>query len=212
MSNILKLARLLVVIAVCADQMAAQQTAAKRERFTITKGKDTVAVELFSREGNSLTSEIYQTNGPRTQYTMDLKPDSSISHVEFTRVNQANQSVGISIFFLDSTVKAQLTAQGQSEQFEFTSRTAVPFLVVSFALCEQIIRSSHLVVGKSATYTAIRLGAGDTTALTVTRFHQDSVLFAMQGAQLKAALGNKGEVVGGLHLGQGWTITRQPGA
>ena len=211
MTHISKLARSLALVALCAGQMAAQPTAPKRSQFTITKGKDTIAVELFGRDGSSLISEIYQTNGPRTQYTMDLKPDSSISHVEFTRVNQANQSVGISIFFLDGTVKAQLTAQGQTEQYEFASKTAIPFLVVSFALCEQIIRSSRLAVGKSARYTAIRLGAGDTTALTVTRFHQDSVLFDMQGAQLKAALGTTGEVVGGVHMGQGWTITRKPG-
>jgi len=210
MPNILQLAPRLAALIAIALPLAAQQQQAKRSQFVVTKGKDTVAIELFSRDGNALTSEIYQTNGPRTQYTMDLKPDSSISHVEFTRVTQNNQSVGISLFFLDSTVKAQMSAQGQTEQFEFASRKAIPILVVSFALCEQIVHASHLDVGKSATYTAIRLGVGDTTQLTVTRFHRDSVSFDMQGAQLKAALGSKGEIVGGVHLGQGWTITRKP--
>ena len=210
MPNLLKLVPRLLVLLAAAIPLVAQQQQAKRSQFVITKGKDTVAVELFSRDGNALTSEIYQTNGPRTQYTMDLKPDSSISHVEFTRVTQNNQSVGISIFFLDSTVKAQMSAAGQTEQFEFPSRRAIPILVVSFALCEQIVQASHLDVGKSAVYTAIRLGVGDTTQLTVTRFHKDSVSFAMQGAQLKAALGSKGEIIGGVHLGQGWTITRKP--
>ena len=210
MPNILQLAPRLAALIAIALPLAAQQQQAKRSQFVVTKGKDTVAIELFSRDGNALTSEIYQTNGPRTQYTMDLKPDSSISHVEFTRVTQNNQSIGISLFFLDSTVKAQMSAQGQTEQFEFASRKAIPILVVSFALCEQIVHASHLDVGKSATYTAIRLGVGDTTQLTVTRFHRDSVSFDMQGAQLKAALGSKGEIVGGVHLGQGWTITRKP--
>jgi hypothetical protein len=210
MPNLLKLVPRLLVLLAAAVPLVAQQQQAKRSQFVITKGNDTVAVELFSRDGNALSSEIYQTNGPRTQYTMDLKPDSSISHVEFTRVAQNNQSIGISIFFLDSTVKAQMSAAGQTEQFEFASRRAIPILVVSFALCEQIVQASHLDVGKSAVYTAIRLGVGDTTQLTVTRFHKDSVSFAMQGAQLKAALGSKGEIIGGVHLGQGWTITRRP--
>jgi len=210
MPNILQLAPRLAALIAIALPLAAQQQQAKRSQFVVTKGKDTVAIELFSRDGNALTSEIYQTNGPRTQYTMDLKPDSSISHVEFTRVTQNNQSIGISLFFLDSTVKAQMSAQGQTEQFEFASRKAIPILVMSFALCEQIVHASHLDVGKSATYTAIRLGVGDTTQLTVTRFQKDSVSFAMQGAQLKAALGSKGEIVGGVNLGQGWTITRKP--
>lgn len=210
MPNLLKVASRLLLLLLVGSPLAAQQQQAKRSRFVITKGNDTVAVELFSRDGNALTSEIYQTNGPRTQYTMDLKPDSSISHVEFTRVTQNNQSIGVSIFFLDTVVKAQMSVAGQTDQFEFPSRKAIPILVVSFALCEQIIRASHLEVGKSASYTALRLGAGDTTQLTVTRFHQDSVSFAMQGAQLKAALGTNGDVVGGVHLGQGWTITRTP--
>jgi len=212
MPNILTFVPRFAYMLAVAIPLAAQQQQAKRSQFVITKGTDTVAVELFSRDRNVLTSEIYQTNGPRTQYTMDLKPDSSISHVEFTRVTQNNQSIGISIFFLDSTVKAQMSAQGQTEQFEFPSRNAIPMLAVSFALCEQIVQASHLGVGKSVSYTAIRLGAGDTTQLTVARFHQDSVLFTMQGAQLKGALGSKGEIVGGVHLGQGWTITRKPRA
>ena len=210
MPNLLKLVPRLLVSLAAAVPLVAQQQQAKRSQFVITKGNDTVAIELFSRDGNALTSEIYQKNGPRTQYTMDLKPDSSISHVEFTRLTQNNQSIGISIFFLDSAVKAQMSAAGQTEQLEFPSRRAIPILVVSFALCEQIVHASHLDVGKSATYTALRLGAGDTTQLTVTRFHKDSVSFAMQGAQLKAALGSKGEITGGVHLGQGWTITRKP--
>jgi hypothetical protein len=208
MPNTFRLVPRFAAMFVLALPLAAQQQP-KRSQFVVLKGKDTVAVELFSRDANALTSEIYQTNGPRIQYTMDLKRDSSISHVEFTRVTQNNQSVGVSVFFLDSTVKAQISAQGETEQLEFPSRRAVPMLVVSFALCEQIIHASHLAVGKSATYTALRLGAGDTTQLVVTRFHPDSVSLAMQGVQLKAALGSKGEVVGGAHLGQGWTIVRK---
>ena len=210
MPKTLELVPRIAVMLAMAIPLAAQQQQSKRSQFVITKGNDTVAVELFSRDGNALTSEIYQKNGPRSQYTMDLKADSSISHVEFTRVTQNNQSMGISVFFLDSTVKAQVSAQGQTEQFEFPSRKAIPMLVVSFALCEQIVQASHLGVGKSATYTALRLGAADTAQLTVTRFHQDSVSFTMQGAQLKAALGGKSEITGGVNLGQGWTITRKP--
>jgi hypothetical protein len=210
MPSLLKFASRLALLLVVGIPSAAQPRQPQRSRFVITKGNDTVAVELFSRAANALTSEIYQTKGPRTQYTMDLKPDSSISHVEFTRVTQNNQSIGVSIFFLDTLVRAQMSVAGQSDRFEFPSRKAVPMLVVSFALCEQIVRASHLEVGKSASYTALRLGAGDTAQLIVTRFHKDSVSFAMQGAQLKAALGSNGDVVGGVNIGQGWIVTRKP--
>jgi hypothetical protein len=199
------------LVAACALPAAGQQ-AAKREQFLITKAGDTVAVELFTRDAKTLSCEIYQKNGPRTQYTMDLRPDSTISHVELTRVGQQGNAVGLSVFFLDGLVKAQMSAQGETQQFELPSRNAVPMLVTSFALCEQIIRTAHLGVGKSATFLAVRLAAADSATVTLTRFHADTVLFAMQGAQLKVALGSKGEVVGGLHLTQGWTITRKPAA
>ena len=185
------------------------QATGKRGQFVITKGADTVAVELFTREAATLSSEIYQKNGPRTQLSVDFKPDSTISHVEMTRVAQTGQSVGVSVFFLDGQVKAQVSSQGQTEQFELPSKHAVPILVLSFALSEQLIRKAHLDVGKSASYLAVRLGASDTATVTLTRFHADSVLIAMQGAQLKAALGSKGEVVGGVHVTQGWTVVRK---
>src|SRR6185503_462029 len=53
MPNFLKLAPRLVVLLVTAVPLVAQQQQAKRSQFVITKGKDTVAVELFSRDGNA---------------------------------------------------------------------------------------------------------------------------------------------------------------
>jgi hypothetical protein len=69
--------------------------------------------------------------------------------------------------------------------------------------------ASHLTVGKSQSWTAVRLGAGDTTTLTVTRFHADSVLLAMSDIQLKLALSRAGEVIGGRHMNQDWLIERK---
>ena len=59
----------------CVDSVSPQQ-AATRSKFVVKKGKDTVAIEIFSRDAGTLTSEIYQSNGIRTQYSLDLRPDS----------------------------------------------------------------------------------------------------------------------------------------
>jgi hypothetical protein len=126
-----------------------------------------------------------------------------------TRVTRAGQSVGISAFFLDGSVKAQMSAGGQSEQMEMPVKAASPFLAVSFALCEQIIQATKLGVGKSVTLTALRLGVLDTATLVVSRFHADSASFTMPEVVLKVALSKQNEVIGGTHMQQGWAVERK---
>ena len=201
-------AAFLIVIIAAAHALPAQQSA--RSEFIVKKGKDTVAVEIFSRDAGTLTSEIYQSNGLRTQYTLNLRPDSSVQHVEMTRQGRQGAGTGISVHFADTLVTATMAAGGESEKFEFPSRgTATPFLAVSFALAEQVVFASHLGVGKSRVWTACRLGVADTTTLTVTRFHADSVMLAMADVQLKLSLSPKGEVSGGRHMNQDWLVERK---
>ena len=202
-------AALLLVITVAAHALHAQQP--PRSEFIIKKGKDTVAVEIFSRDASTLSSEIYQTNGIRTQYTINLRRDSSAQHVEMTRQGRQGAGAGVSVHFADTLVTATMSAGGESEKFEFGTSVgkATPFLAVSFALAEQVVFASHLTVGKSRVWTACRLAAGDTATLTVTRFHADSVLFAMSDLQLKLAVSPKGEVIGGRHMAQDWLVERK---
>jgi hypothetical protein len=198
----------LALIAVAAHALPAQQPA--RSEFIIKKGKDTVGVEIFSRDAGTLTSEIYQSNGLRTQYTLNLRPDSSVQHVELTRQGRQGAGAGVSVNFGDTLVTATMSAGGESEKFEFSTHgKTTPFLAISFALAEQVMFASHLTVGKSQSWTAVRLGAGDTTTLTVTRFHADSVLLAMSDIQLKLALSRTGEVIGGRHMSQDWLVERK---
>lgn len=199
-----------VIIAAATLALPARAQQPARSQFILKKGKDTVAVEIFSRDASTLTSEIYQSNGLRTQYTLNLRPDSSVQHVELTRQGRQGGSAGVSVHFADTLVTATASAGGESEKLEFTSRgKATPFLAVSFALVEQVTFASHLAVGKSMVWTAVRMAAGDTATLTVTRFHPDSVLLAMPEVQLKVALSANGEVIGGRHLTQDWLVERK---
>ena len=205
------LSRSTVLSIVVAASNALPAQLAGRSEFIVKKGKDTVAVEIFNRDAGTLTSEIYQSNGVRTQYTINLRPDSSMQHVELTRQGRQGAGVGLSIHFADTLVTATMSAGGESEKLEFPSARgkATPFLAVSFALIEQLVFASRLSVGKSRVWTACRLAAGDTATLTVTRFHADSVLLALPEAQLKVALSPTGEVVGGRHMGQDWLVERK---
>jgi hypothetical protein len=168
-------------------------------------------METFSRDASTLTSEIYQSTGVRQQYTATLGRNGAIKYVELTRQGRQGQTVGITVAFGDTVVSASMSGPGgETEKFTAPSKgNETPFLAVSFALCEQILRASHLDVGKSQRWTAFRLAAGDTTSLTVTRFHADSALFAMPDVQLKVAISSNGDVVGGRHLGQDWLIARR---
>lgn len=199
----------LFLVVASANVAVGQQTAA-RSQFVVKKGKDTVAIEIFSRDRSTLTSEIYQTNGIRTQYTADLRADHTVKHVEMTR--QGRQGGGtVSVTFGDSMVSAVASAAGgDGEKFEFVSHgKTTPFLAISFALAEQIVMANRLDVGKSAKLIAVRLAAGDSTTLTLERFHRDSVSLVMSDLQLEVALSPNGEVIGGRHLGQDWVVERK---
>jgi hypothetical protein len=212
MTTLSPVIRRTLLVALAVPALAAAQGSATKSGFVIKKGKDTVAVELYSREGSTITSEIYQSTGLRTQFTLNLGADGSVKYVEMTRQGRQGQGIGVTLAIGDTLVSASMTGPGgENERMGIPSRHATPFLAVSFALCEQIVRASHLDVGKSQTWTAFRLGATDTATLTVTRFHADSALLAMPDVQLKVALSSTGDVIGGRHLGQDWLIERRPG-
>jgi hypothetical protein len=208
MTTLQRQALLLVAFIVAAANLAAQPA---KSGFVIKKGNDTVAVELYSRDASSLTSEIYQSNGLRTQYTATLGSDATITYVEMSRQGRQGQGITVTVAFGDTLVTGTMTGSGgESERVAIPSRARkTPFLAVSFALCEQIVKANRLDVGKTVKLTAFRLGAADTAALTLTRFHADSVLFAMPDVQLKIAVSAAGDVTGGRHMGQDWLIERR---
>lgn len=197
----------LVIVAVPGSPAAGQQAPSQ---FVITKGKDTVGVELFSRDAATLSSEIHLASGLRWQISANLRPDSSVDHIEATRLTRQGVSTGVTIHFGDTLVSAAISAPGGSERAEVATHSkAAPFLALSFALAEQLVQASHLADGGSRKWTVVRLGAGDTATLTISRFHRDSALFSTTDVELRVALSKEGEIVGGRHVGQDWTFERR---
>ena len=132
-----------------ARAIPAQQPA--RSEFIVKKGKDTVAVEIFSREASTLTSEIYQSNGIRTQYTLNLRPDSlGAARRDVATGTAGRRSRQFPFTSPTRSSRRRCRRGGESEKFEFRSTgTATPFLAVSFALAEQVVLASHLSVRKA---------------------------------------------------------------
>jgi hypothetical protein len=200
--------RALLVLAALALPAAAQ-----KGTFIITKGKDTVAVESFSRDAVSLTSQIAHSSGVRWQITATLRPDSAVQSVEAMRQGRTPAaSLTMNVNFADTLVAAQASAAQGSDNISMPVRErAMPFLALSFALTEQIVQASHLAPGKSRQWMTVRLGAVDTATVTVTRFHPDSISVKAADMDLKLALSPAGVVVGARHLGQDWLVERRSG-
>jgi hypothetical protein len=209
MKSHVALLRIVVALVPGLGAAASRQHAVAPTEFVIRRGKDTVAIERFTRDGATLSGEISQATGIKTEYLMTLRSDHSVEHLEMSRQGRQGPPAIVSVDFGD-TVRVAVSSGGESgtESFAPPNR-ALPFFAVSFAISEQIVRATHLPVGQSAKYVFVRLGVGDTASATVTRFHRDSVSLSMPDVEITLALSPAGDVVGARHSKQGWTLERK---
>ena len=194
----------LLTAAVVASAAEAQGT------FIVRRGADTLAVEQFTREAGLLTGALTQKSGLRSEYVVVLKPDNSVERIDMTR--KAAQPITIGIGFDPQAVNVSFQQGGQSENASIAtpSGRAAPFLALSFALSEQIVRAANLKPNETVKWLLLRMGTGDTATATITRYHADSVSITMADVGLKLAINAKGEVVGGTHQSQPWIVERKP--
>jgi len=197
---------LVVIAAMTAGSSSSAQT---QTQFLIRKGKDTVAVERFTRDGPTLSGTITQSNGLRSEYVANLRADNTVEHMEMSRQGTQGPAALMSIDFVDTLVKASVTGGPQPVNLTLrTSMKPLPFLIQSFALAEQIVKASHPTTGQTVRWTAIRLGAGDTASLSVARVHADSVVISVPQGDLRMAVNQAGEVLGAAFAPQQWVIER----
>jgi hypothetical protein len=144
------------------------------------------------------------------EYVANLRPDQSIEHIELSRQGLQGAAVTMSADFGDTLITASAEAQGKKQQMNIATQTRpMPFLVISFALLEQIARASHPAEGQKVKWLAARLGAGDTASITVTRGQADTVVISAPNGDVKLALSKEGDVIGGLFAPLQWTIERK---
>jgi hypothetical protein len=178
-------------------------------QFVIRRGKDTVAVERFTRDATSLTGDIVQPAGAHLQYTVLLKPNGTAERVDLTRTPRQGGPITVGVEFGAGSAHATLNGADGREEMDFpTPLPATPFLIQSFAITEQIVRTAGLAPGQQAKWTAVRLGAGDTATVTIARFHPDSVSLTMADVAVTVALDKAGRVVGAVHSRQAWVLER----
>ena len=189
---------------------AAAQDAASASQFIIRKGKDTVAVERFTRDAGTLTGQLSQTSGVRFEYVANLRADQTVEHIELSRQGLQGQALTLSIDFGDTLINASFESAGKKQQMTIASQARpIPFLLNSFALLEQIARASHPAEGEKVKWLATRLGAGDTASISVSRGLADTVVIAAPNGDVKLVVSKSGDVIAGLFAPLQWTIERR---
>jgi hypothetical protein len=205
-SRIPMFARAFVALTLTVPALDAQQPA----EFIVRKGKDTVAIERFSRDAATLTGQISQSNGLKTEYVVNLRPDHSAEHIEMSRQGRTGPAALMSIDFADTVARISATAGKESMKMDLlTAARPAPFLVASFALSEQLVRASAVGVGQSRKWTAVRLAAGDTVTVIVSRPHADSVTLSMPEADVKLFVSRAGDILGASYPALQWVVERK---
>jgi len=202
----LVLTTLLIVLA--AKAVVAQD--APQTEFIVRKGKDTLAVERFTRDASTLTGQLSQSNGVKVEYVANLRPDQTVEHIEMSRQNLQGQLLTLSIDFGDTLINASFEAQGKKQPVTIaTQARSMPFLLNSFALLEQIAKASHPAEGQKVKWIATRLGAGDTASISVSRGVADTLVISAPNGDVKLQMSKSGDVVGGWFGPQQWVVSRR---
>lgn len=203
-------AAMLVLLTVASERATAQDPAP--QQFIIRKGKDTIAVERFTRDAGTLQGQLSQSNGVKMEYVANLRPDHSVEHIELSRQGLQGNAMTLSVDFGDTLVSATFESQGKKQQMSIpTQARTTPFLVNSFALLEQIALASHPAEGQKVKWIAARLGAGDTASISVTRGVADTIVVSAPQGDVKLAMSKAGDVVGGWFAPAQWVIERKSG-
>ena len=199
---------LLTMLALHADVVRAQDPA--QQEFIIRKGKDTVAVERFTRDAATLQGLLTQSNGVKMEYVANLRPDHSVEHIELSRQGLQGPAMTLSVDFGDTLVSATFEAQGKKQQMTVpTQARTTPFLVASFAILEQIALASHPAEGQKVKWIAARLGAGDTASISVSRGMADTVVVSAPNGDVKLVFSKAGDVVAGVFAPAQWVVERK---
>ena len=186
------------------------QPAAGRGTFVRLRGADTISVERFTRDVNSLVGEVVQARPPlHVRYTARLRRDQTVQRIEFTTDDQFMQSGDLS--FSVTGIQGQRRVAGETRAVDLTTATsAMPVFIASMALLEQVIRADRATAGQSAHVAAFRLfnPAAAIDTIVLRRLDRDSVAAELFEGDLRLAVGADGSITGGTGFGSSERVVR----
>ena len=188
-SRILSVAALSIV---CASPLAAQTTAAAVSGAFITRlGTDTLAVERYSRSGDKLVGDLLMRN-PRARiihYVADLAPNGTIKAMTVnvrpvTSDSAAPPTMSVTTLFADTVATLDVARAGVPDTVATGKKIyhglvvpQVQFAPASYAVYEEILRTSKLTGSDSVGYVVIAPGRAPPPTIWLSRRGRDSVAF-----------------------------------
>jgi hypothetical protein len=174
--------------------------------FILLRGRDTVAVEEFSRESTKLVGTLVLHNPKKTseRYSAVIAPDATLPLIEVTTregVDSGPRKAKIVqrarvIFKEDSVAVDEMGSAGLMTRVFGTEAGAVPYLNLSFALLEQAVRRARATPGKSGV-SFFNLGGGQTLSATLTPLGADSLKLDIGNVRFDLRVDPAGRLLGG---------------
>jgi hypothetical protein len=182
------------------------QTKADSGSFVIRHGRDTVAVEQFTRTEAKLDGTLALRNRKATseRYAAVIGPDATLPMIEVT-VREGVDSGQVKakvvqrarvIFKEDSAAVDEVSDAGLVTRVFGTNAGALPYLNLSFALLEQAVRRTR-TAPHNAPLSFFNLGGGQTLTARVSRLGTDSLKLDIGDIGYHLRVDQDGRVLGG---------------
>jgi hypothetical protein len=194
------------------------QMSADSGSFVVRHGRDTVAVEQFSRTAGKLDGTLALRNGKATseRYAAVIGPDGTLPMIEVT-VREGTDS-GTSrakvvqrarvIFKEDSAAVDEVSDAGLVTRVFGTNAGAIPYLNLSFALLEQAVRRTR-GGPTDAPLALFNLGGGQTLTARVSPLGGDSLELDIGDVRYHLCVDREGRVLGGRIPSQDVVVERK---
>jgi alpha-beta hydrolase superfamily lysophospholipase len=185
------------------------------ESFITRRGADTVAVERFTRTPARLESELAIKGAPVQRFTAELAPNALVPRLEYSAqpAGASAPLVRATFVFRGDSVLASVSAPGAPPEQRFAPGAgAMPYVNLSTALLEQLLRRAAARGGDSVGIPLISIESGQAINAMVRRFGTDSATVKLATVELRFRTDASGRVLGGSVPTQGIVIERAAGA
>lgn len=182
--------------------------------FVMRAGRDTVALERYTREATQLSgTTLFRPAGLRMDWAIVLGPDGGARQMTTTVKpatapgDAAPQQTAAFVWSGDSVFAD--VQPGQGGHFA-TSRGSLPYLNPSLAMLEQIVRTARRSASARVIVPVFMTAGGRTLDVEVTTPRADTVRVAFAGLTFVLAMDREGRLVSGSLPAQDVTFERLP--
>jgi len=211
--NIQRAAVAAALVLLAAGSAAAQVP--ERGTFMLLRGGDTITVEPFTRSATRLETEVVTRTPPvRQRLEAELTPDGLAPSVRLAVLpglsGEAEPAARLAANFRGDSAHLEVQAAGAPPRQSFEPGPgALPYLNLSVAVMEQVVRRARVLGGDPARVPMLNVSAGHSFTVSVARAGADSTVILLQpGLEIRLATDAEGRVLGGSIPAQGITVAR----